>query len=169
MKLLKPRVDTCQGLVIFVTEDGEKIVLQGGEETVFVAQCLVDCGDKDLLDLAFRHRSGIAEQTGVFQPAHAAPDDGFLHMIVPVDFAKYLATVTADNHLSKAKHKALIATKRSVLPNRTGMDDTASDMFFLYLHENFTRDNRLVCSPGQGIESTQTFCTTVYKVLVFLI
>ncbi len=38
LKLLKSRVDTCQGLVIFVTEDGDNIVLQCGEETVLVAQ-----------------------------------------------------------------------------------------------------------------------------------
>ena len=34
--------------------------------------------------------------------------------------------------------------KGPVLPVRTGVDDAATDEFFLYLHENFTRDDGLM-------------------------
>lgn len=71
------------------------------KEGVLVAQCLVDGGDKYLLDVAFRDRAGVAEQAGVFQATDAAPDDGFLPTVVPVNPAKYLATVTEYNHLGE--------------------------------------------------------------------
>jgi hypothetical protein len=79
----------CQyrsGFVVSLTQHGLNVFLQGGEESVLPAQRIIDGGDYRLLD-------------GVFQPADAPPDDGFLPMVVPMDSAENLVAVSANNHL----------------------------------------------------------------------
>ena len=44
----------------------------------------------------------MAFLTGRFQPAKAAPDDGFAATVVPVDSAEHFTTLTANNNLSEA-------------------------------------------------------------------
>ena len=41
----------------------------------------------------------MAFMTGWFQSADAAPDDGFASVVVPMDAAEHLATISADDKL----------------------------------------------------------------------
>jgi hypothetical protein len=43
---------------------------------------LINCGDQNLLDVAFQDCAGVAEQAGVFQAADTPPDDGFLPTVL---------------------------------------------------------------------------------------
>ena len=126
-----------QCLVVLIDYDRLDIVLKGDQECVLVAKCLIDSDNQHLLDLAFRHRASIAEQTSVFQAANTPPDDGLFATVVPVNPSEHLSAVAADNHLGEA----VIAAEGSVLPVWAGVDNSAADQLLLHLHENFTRDD----------------------------
>jgi hypothetical protein len=66
LQLLQPLVDIRQILVTFAAYDGSDVVPQSNKERIFIAECLIDGFDCNLLNLAFRHRAGVAEKTGVF-------------------------------------------------------------------------------------------------------
>jgi len=88
---------------------------------------LIDGGDQYLLNGAFQHRAGIAEQASVLQSADAAPDDGLFAAIVPVNPAENLAAFAANNYLSEA----VVAAEGSGFSVRAGVDDAATDKFLL--------------------------------------
>ena len=90
-----------------------------------------------MLNGAFQHRAGIAEQASVLQSADAPPDDGFLATVVPVHPTEDFTAVAADDYLSEA----VVAAEGSGFSVRAGVDDAAADKFLLHLHEDFTRDN----------------------------
>ncbi len=140
LQLCKAVVDVAQGFIVIHTEDSGDVILQGGKERFLPTQCIVDGGDHHVLDVAFQHRPGVAEQAGILQATNASPDDGSLAPVVPMDPAEYLSAAPADDHLSET----MVAAEGSVLPVRAGVDDTPPDQLFLHLHENFTRDNGLM-------------------------
>ena len=123
-----------------MAQDGFDVFLEYGKEGVLVAERLINSANQYLFNGALQYRASVAEQAGVFQPAYAAPDNGFLPTVVPVNSAEYLAAVAADNHLSKT----VIAAEAALFPIFAGMNTASSDKFLLYLHENFTRDDGLV-------------------------
>jgi len=49
----------------------------------------------------------MAFQSGRFQPADAAPDDGFAAAIVPVDSAEHFTAFAANDNLRKAMVAAI--------------------------------------------------------------
>ena len=49
----------------------------------------------------------MAFQSGGFQPADAAPDDGFAAAIVPVDSAEHFTAFAANDNLRKAMVAAI--------------------------------------------------------------
>lgn len=57
----QPRVDIGKWLAFFGFQNGFNVLLQGGEEGVLVAPCLINGGDQYLFDLAFRYSAGVAE------------------------------------------------------------------------------------------------------------
>lgn len=71
--------------------------------------------------------------TGRFQPAKAAPDDGFAATVVPVDSAEHFTTLTANNNLSEA----VITAVTSLFTVGTGLDYSPANQFFLYSQKNF--------------------------------
>ena len=72
----QPLVGIGKRLAFFKFQNSFDVLLQGGEEGVLVTPCLIDGGNQHLLNLAFRHGAGVAEQPGVFKSADAPPDDG---------------------------------------------------------------------------------------------
>jgi hypothetical protein len=113
------------------------IIFKGGEEGILITWCFINRFNNDFLNCTLLNSSGISEESGVFKPAGAAPDDGFLATVVPVDPAEYFATIAAENNLRKAMGTA----KSSILATGAGVNDSATDKLFLDLHEKFTRDD----------------------------
>ena len=92
----------------------------------FVSKHLVDCLDDSILKDQLVNGSGVAFQSGRFQPADAAPDDRFNSTIVPVEPSKHF---TADDNL----REAVIAAIATFLAVGTGFDHSPADQFFLNL------------------------------------
>ena len=95
----------------------------------FVSKHLVDSFDNSILKDQLGNGSGVAFQSGRFQPADAAPDDRFNSSIVPVEPSKHFTTFTADDDLGEA----VIAAIASFLAIGTGFDYSPADQFFLNL------------------------------------
>ena len=77
---------------------------------------------------------------GGFQPADAAPDDGFADVIVPVDSAKHFTTFATNDNL----RKAVVATVGALFAIGTGFDHSSAYQFFLHSEEDVLRNNRFV-------------------------
>ena len=101
MQLLQPLINIRQILVTFAAYDGSDVIPQSNKERIFIAECLIDGFDYNLLNGALQYRASIAEQASVLQSADAAPDYGFFATVVPMDSAKNLTAFTADDYLSK--------------------------------------------------------------------
>ena len=70
----------------------------------------------------------MAFLTGRFQPAKAAPDDGFAATVVPVDSAEHFNTLTANYNLSEAVGAAVTA----LFAIGAGLDYSPAYQFFLH-------------------------------------
>ena len=66
--------------------------------------------------------------SGRFQPAKAAPDDGFAAAIVPVDSAEHFTAFAANDNLCKA----VITTVATLFAIGTGFDHSPAYQFVLY-------------------------------------
>ena len=70
----------------------------------------------------------MAFQSGGFQPADAAPDDGFAAAIVPVDSAEHFTAFAANDNLCKA----VVAAVGALFAIGTGFDHSPAYQFFLH-------------------------------------
>ena len=70
----------------------------------------------------------MAFLNGRFQPAKAAPDDGFATTVVPVDSAEHFTTLTANYNLSEA----VVAAVTALFAIGAGFDNSPAYQFFLY-------------------------------------
>ena len=70
----------------------------------------------------------MAFLTGRFQPAKAAPDDGFAATVVPMDSAEHFTTLTANNNLSEA----VVAAVTALFAIGAGLDYSPAYQFFLH-------------------------------------
>ncbi|MPM90567.1 hypothetical protein SDC9_137688 [bioreactor metagenome] len=127
-------------MALFGFQNGFNVLLQSDEEGILVTPCLIDSGDQHLLNLAFRHCAGIAEQPGIFKTADTPPDDGLLATVVPMNPAVKLSAAAAKNDV----RQAVAAAEDPVLPVRALMYQTSPHQFFLHLHKNFARDDGFV-------------------------
>ncbi len=100
----------------------------------------IDGGDQNLLDLTFRHRARVAEQTRVFELADAALNHRFFAPIIPMNPAIKLSAGAAENDVRQAVGTAEV----SFFAVLTGMNASVAHPFFLHLHENLARNNPLV-------------------------
>ena len=66
--------------------------------------------------------------SGRFQPAKAAPDDGFAATVVPVNSAEHFTTITTNYYLCKA----VITTVATLFAIGTGFDHSPAYQFVLY-------------------------------------
>lgn len=78
--------------------------------------------------------------TGRFQPAKAAPDDGFAATVVPVDSAEHFTTLTANNNLSEA----VVAAVTALFAIGACLDHSPTYQLFLHPQENVLRNNCFV-------------------------
>ena len=98
----------------------------------FVAEHLVDCLDDSILKDQLVDGSGVAFLAGGFQPADAAPDDGFATSIVPVDSAEHFTTFATNDNLCKA----VVAAVGALFAIGTGFDHSSAYQFFLHPQED---------------------------------
>lgn len=109
------------------------VFLQLFQEDLSAAQDLVKRLDGNFFEDGFIDRSvgAVHVGSGRFQPADAAPDDGFAAVVVPVDSPVKLTAFAADNDLCEA----MIAGVGTFPTGRAFMYYPAADKFFLHLHE----------------------------------
>lgn len=82
----------------------------------------------------------MALQSGGFQPADAAPDNGLDASIIPVESSEHFTAFTANDDLGEA----VIATVASFFAIGTGFYHSPADQFFLYQQVNVFRNNGFV-------------------------
>ena len=91
-----------------------------------------------ILQYSFIDGSCMAFLTGRFQPAKAAPDDGFAATVVPVDSAEHFTTLTANNNLSEA----VVAAVTALFAIGVGLDYSSAYQFLHNLQEDEYTDGR---------------------------
>ena len=82
----------------------------------------------------------MAFHSSRFQPADAAPYNGFAAAIVPMDSPELFTALAADNHLGKA----MVAAICVLLPVRAGLYGASPNQFLLHPHENVSRNDGLM-------------------------
>ena len=70
----------------------------------------------------------MAFLTGRFQPAKAAPDDGFAATVVLVDSAEHFTALATDNNLCEA----VVAAVTTLFSIGAGLDYSPAYQFFLH-------------------------------------
>ena len=90
---------------------------------------MLDCLDDSILKDQFVNGSGVAFQSGRFQPADAAPDDRFNFTIVSAGPSEHFAAFSADDDLGEA----VIAAVATFLAVGTGFNYSPADQLFLNL------------------------------------
>ena len=90
---------------------------------------MLDSFDNSILKDQLVNGSGVAFQSGRFQPADAAPDDRFNSTIVPVEPSEHFAAFSADDDLGEA----VIAAIATFLAIGTGFDHSPANQLFLNL------------------------------------
>lgn len=88
----------------------------------------------------YRPVGAVLFSGGGLQATDAAPDDGLVAVVVPVNAPVKLATVSTENHLCKT----VIVGEIAFLACRADMDYQATDKLRLHLHEELLWNDRFV-------------------------
>ena len=97
---------------------------------------MIDCFDDNILNNQLIDGASVAFKSGGFQPADAAPDNGFDSSVVPVEPSEHFTAFSADDDLGEA----VVATIASFLAVGAGFTYSPANKFFLYLQVNVLRN-----------------------------
>ena len=142
LQFLEAFVDAFRGEGAGVYDSLCHVLLHLLNEGIAVFAKPVDGFQRNFLEefLIYRPVCAVFFSGGRFEPTDAAPDDGLLATVVPVDASVELTTLSAADDLGEA----IVAGEAALLTRLRSMNVPAADQLRLHLHEDFLRNNRFV-------------------------